>query len=81
MLLGSGVALEPGASSSEWGVNLLLKVDVEASFALVGQYRVEGTVGGRPFSDVIDARTVICTDTADLSSDCRAFAEEHGVRL
>ncbi len=79
--LDKGVTLEPGSSSSEWGVNLLLRVDVRSTFALVDQYRVEGKVGGRPFSDLIDVRTAICTDTDSLSSDCRGFAEEHEISV
>lgn len=80
-VLTSGVTLEPGSVSSEWGVNVLLRVDVHSDFALVAQYRVTGTVDGRPFTDVIDARTVICTDASAPSAACGAFADKHGVTV
>lgn len=77
--LGGGISLPPGETSAQWGALVMLGVEVLGTFAVVDGYRVQGTVGGRPFEDVVDARTVICTDSATVSPGCRAFAAKHGL--
>lgn len=76
--LAGGISLPPGETSAQWGALFLLGVEVVGTFALVDGYRVQGTVDARPFEDVVDARTVICTDSETVSPECRAFAAKHG---
>lgn len=67
------------AEGHNWGIVVILEVEPPTiEFSTITGYRVQGTQGGEPFEDFVPHLLALCTDSAELSTECDAFAKDAG---
>jgi hypothetical protein len=71
-----GVQIAASGDDAEWGVIAVFEITQTEPFGYARVWKVEGTLGGEPFTDYVYTGYAIC-QTAGITKACRHFAEQN----